>query len=87
MDEIDQAQELEQYQRDRAIGDRQDKLRHERERLQLLEEKGIKNTCKYCGEMLFYYDSGFCRNTPDWSCSGEWQKEQDAIKSGRIKKV
>ena len=87
MDEIDYAQELEQLHRDEAIGKNQDRIRHERERLKMMQEKGIHNACKYCSEPLDCYDYSFCKPEKDWSCSEEYYKEKRALESGRTVRV
>lgn len=59
----------------------------EKERLQSMQKHGIVNKCLYCSEVLPYYESAYCEAEEDWSCRAEHEKEQNAVKSGRVVKV
>jgi len=52
-----------------------------------IEKHDKANKCRYCNELLHSYESRFCEPEEDWSCRSEWEREQDAVESGRVKKI
>jgi len=52
-----------------------------------IEKHGHVNRCRYCNELLHGYESRFCEPEDDWSCRSEWEREVNAVESGRVKKI
>lgn len=87
MDEIDIAQIENERHLERSLLSFNISKNKEKERLQSMEKHGILNKCLYCEEALNGYGSAFCDTEDDWSCRSEYEKEQGAIRSGRVTKI
>lgn len=96
MDELDiAAQEIERHTErslSNALNAAERKKIEEKKRLSSLKACKSRNDCLYCAEPLGWfdqygengqYDTPFC----DHECKAEYEREQEAMRNGRVRKV
>lgn len=85
MDEGDISVELYEAFLNRSLHNAQDNFKAIQIRLEQMQKAGIANRCMYCEEHIDHYDSAFCANEDDWSCSDEYERLKQSEK--RVMKV
>ena len=87
MDEMDIAAIENERHFERCLQTLKNKSDAEAVYLASIEKHDKANKCRYCNELLHGYESRFCDPENDWSCRSEWEREVNAIESGRVKKI
>lgn len=78
--QLERAQLVTDMEREEAIAVARAPQEQERKRLIDMENEGLPNNCRYCGEPVTGYTSAFCQPEDDWSCSREYSREREAMK-------